>query len=101
MPLRKSSRGFVFINTSPQEEIPFLVKTRSELEELEDDSEDIQCQNMLSRYIMRPATHKYLCLADFCSLYDILRYKRRKRKKNDMKDDLPESNMDDNYDDDP
>ena len=70
------------------------MKTSSELEELEDDSEDIQCQNMLSMYIKRPATHKYLCLADFCSLYDIMRYKRRKRKKNDMKDDLPESDMD-------
>ena len=102
MPLRKSSRGNIFINTSPQEERPFLLKTSSQLEELDDDSEDIQCQNMLSRYTKRPRSHSFLCLADFCSWYEIKRYKRkRKTKINDIKDDLPESDVDDNYDDDP
>ena len=100
IPLRKSSRGSVFINTSPPEERPFLLKTTAELEALDDDSEDIQCQNMLSRYAKRPRSQKDLCLADFCSVYDIKRYTRKKAKIVYVEE-LSESDMDDNLDDDP
>ena len=41
---RKSSRASIFINTSPPEERPFLLKTSSDLEAFDDDSEDIQCK---------------------------------------------------------
>ena len=81
MSLRKSSRGSFCVNTSPPEERPFLLKTSADLEALDDDSEYIQCQNMLSRYAKRPRSQKDLCLADFCSIYDIKRYTRKKQLK--------------------
>ena len=71
MPLRKSARGFVFIYTSPLEEMRFLLKTSAELEHLDGNSEDIQCQNMLIRYAKRSKNYKYMCLADFCSMYEV------------------------------
>ena len=37
MPLRKSSLGCIFINTSPPEDRPFHLKTSTELEALDDD----------------------------------------------------------------
>lgn len=80
IPLRKSSRGSVFINTFPPEERPFLLKTTAELEALDNDSEDIQCQNMLSRYAKRPRSQKDLCLADFVQ-YMILKGTQEKRQK--------------------
>ena len=94
MPLRKWSRGSIFINTSPPEERPFLLKTSAELEALDDDSEDIQCQNMLSRYAKRTRSQKDLCLGNFCSIYDIKRY-TRKTAIEVYVEELSESDMDD------
>ena len=54
MPLRKSSTGFVFINTSPIEERPFLLKSQEILETLPDDSDDVKCSNIIQRYTERP-----------------------------------------------
>lgn len=54
LPLRRSSTAFTFLNTSPADERPFLIKSDEQLKALPDDSEDIQCANVISRYRDRP-----------------------------------------------
>lgn len=54
MPLRHSSRGITFVNTSPPEERVVLIKPRHVLEELQEDSTDIESGNIVTLYQQRP-----------------------------------------------
>ena len=44
----------IFINTSPPVERVELLKPLSEIENMEDDSEEIQSGELLKRYVERP-----------------------------------------------
>ena len=54
LPMRKASRSVIFINTSPPAERVELLKPSSEIENMEDDSEEIQSGGLLKRYVERP-----------------------------------------------
>ena len=51
LPMRKSSREVIFINTSPPDERIQLLKPLSEIEELPDESEEIHSGGLIKRYI--------------------------------------------------
>ncbi|KAK3099294.1 hypothetical protein FSP39_002160 [Pinctada imbricata] len=95
LPLRRSSRSFIFINTSPPEERPFILKSEEQLKALPGDSKDIQCANLFSRYIERPRTMENMCLADFAVWFELCR-----KKKTNCKNvpEPPETDSEDNED---
>ena len=68
-PMRRSSRDVIFINTSPPEERVELLKSISDINELDDDSEDIYTGGLLKRYIKRPASLEDVSLADWAAWY--------------------------------
>ncbi|KAL9956638.1 hypothetical protein ACROYT_G038144 [Oculina patagonica] len=106
MPLRRSSREFQFINTSNPEERTFLLKTMDKLQELPDNSEDIESDNLIKRYQRRPKQMEELCLADFAAWYNCKKQNKsqiehRSQVETSTSDDcLPENDFDDNVDDD-
>ncbi|XP_078342943.1 uncharacterized protein LOC144628684 [Oculina patagonica] len=106
MPLRRSSREFQFINTSDPEERTFLLKTMDKLQELPDNSEDIESDNLIKRYQRRPKQMEELCLADFAAWYNCKKQNKsqiehRSQIETSTSDDcLPENVFDDNVDDD-
>ncbi|XP_078383037.1 uncharacterized protein LOC144665645 [Oculina patagonica] len=106
MPLRRSSREFQFINTSNPEERTFLLKTMDKLQELPDNSEDIESDNLIKRYQRRQKQMEELCLADFAAWYNCKKQNKsqiehRSQIETSTSDDcLPENDFDDNVDDD-
>ncbi|XP_078352070.1 uncharacterized protein LOC144636749 [Oculina patagonica] len=108
MPLRRSSRDCQFISTSPPDERAFLLKKFDKLKELPDDSTDIESDNIIKRYQRRPKQLEMVCLADFVSWFNCVKYEQNDRSSADnapsftgIADFLPETNFEDNTDDDP
>ena len=54
MPLRRASRDFQFINTSSLEERIVLLKTMDKVNDLPDNSENIESDRLIKRYQRRP-----------------------------------------------
>jgi len=67
MPLKRSSRQVVFINTSPPEERVYLLK--SNIDKLPDNAEVAE-GNLITRYVNRSSKLENTCLADYVALYD-------------------------------
>ncbi|XP_055845331.1 uncharacterized protein LOC129911529 [Episyrphus balteatus] len=86
LPLSKSSRGHVFINTSPIESRLMMLKSNKFLQNLNSDSTDIFVENDFQKYSKRPVKHEELCLADFVANFT------HSRKQNDE-----ENENEDNY----
>ncbi|XP_078364558.1 uncharacterized protein LOC144648982 [Oculina patagonica] len=108
MPLRRSSRDFQFISTSPPDERAFLLKKLDKLKELPDNSTDIESDNIIKRYQRRPKQLENLCLADFVAWFNCVKDKegdstsvRNEPSYTGTDDFLPETNFEDNTDDDP
>ena len=80
MPLRRTSRSVVFINTSPPDERVVMLKPKHVLEEMKEDSTSIESENIVSLYQQRPKVLNNLCLADFVSKFNI-KYKNCKENK--------------------
>ena len=107
MPLRRSSRDFQFISTSPPEDRTFLLKKLDKLKELPDNSTDVESDNIIKRYQRRPKQLEKLCLADFVSMFNCVKdeqgdtcnatYEPSSIGINDF---LPETNFEDNTNDD-
>ncbi|XP_062577686.1 uncharacterized protein LOC134239531 [Saccostrea cucullata] len=72
LPLTKSSRDVVFINTSPPEERTLLLKCKSALEELPENSTDIHASSLIKRYSQRPRQLENWCLADYAAEIEIV-----------------------------
>ena len=70
MPLKRSSRKCVFINTSPPEDRIQLLKPISRIKQMEDDETDLSTSNMTKRYAERPDNLEEICLADWVAFYD-------------------------------
>lgn len=49
LPMKRSSRSFLFLNTSPPDDRLFIVKDKEQIKRLPYDSEEIQCENVISR----------------------------------------------------
>lgn len=91
MPFRRTSRSFVFINTSPPDERVIMLKPKHVLEDMKEDSTDIESSNIVKLYQQRPKSIEKLCLADFVSKFSV-RYKKRESNPNLIStDDLPET----------
>ena len=109
MPLRRSSRDFQFISTSPPEERIFLLKTLDKLRELPDNSTDVESDNIIKRYQRRLKQLENLCLADFVSMFNCVKDEKSNTgnaayetsSKGIFNDFLPETSFEDNTDDDP
>ena len=70
LPMRKSSRQVLFINTSPPDERVALLKPQNVIQNMKDDSEDIECSNLLTRYSERPIKLTDMTLAEYAAHYD-------------------------------
>ena len=106
MPMRRSSRTFQFISTSPPDERTFLLKKLDKLKELPDNSPDIESDNIIKRYQRRPKQLEKLCLADFVAWFNCVKDEHVDSSSNDQSATaldgfIPETNFDDNTDDDP
>ena len=90
----------IFINTSPPAERVELLKPLTEIENIEDDSEEIQSGGLLKRYVERPKCMQNVTLADRAAWYDGCGQKsyRKTNEKTDF-DDLPIENEDELNDD--
>ncbi|KAJ8048640.1 hypothetical protein HOLleu_01031 [Holothuria leucospilota] len=71
MSLRKATRQFVFINTSPPEDRTVLLKPLKVISELPDDSTDVECMGLIKKYTARPKVLDSYCLADFAAWFDV------------------------------
>ena len=73
LPLKENSRKVVFLNTARPEKRTRLLKCRSELLELEDDSTDIFAPGIFDRYASRPDTAQFagMTLAHFAVWYEL------------------------------
>ena len=54
LPMRKASRSVIFINTNAPEDRVCLLKPIEVLDEMDDNSEDIESNNIIKRYSNRP-----------------------------------------------
>ena len=105
MPLRRSSRTVQFINTAPTDESCFLLKSSDKINELPDNSTEIESDNMVKRYQRRPRQLENICLADFVAWYEIttddaqFKDKRPERNQN-VSNDIVENDLSENHDDD-
>ena len=95
LPMRKSSRQVIFINTTPPEERVQLLKPMNEIEEMDDDSEEVHCSGLLNRYKQRPASFENISLADWAALYDSCQKPFMKKSKSTDLDNLPLETIDD------
>ena len=70
LPMKKSSRQVIFINTTPPNERVQLLKPINDIQEMEDDCEDVYTNGLLQRYAKRPLSLEHLTLADWAAWYD-------------------------------
>ena len=82
LPLTKSTRDVVFINTSTPEERTFLLKSKEALEKLPPDSTNIEADNIIKRYSKRPKALENWCLADYVSQLEVKYGSTDNRSKN-------------------
>jgi DNA replication protein DnaC len=102
LPMRKSSRQVVFINTSPPEDRVRLLKPLQEINEMDDDSDEIYASGLIKRYTKRPSSLEHVTLADWAAWYDQCGKPYVKQSQQLDIDDLPletEFNNDNNNDD--
>ena len=73
LPLKENSRKVVFLNTASPEKRTRLLKSRSDLLQLEDDSSDIFIPGIFDRYASRPNTAEFeaMTFAHFAVWYDL------------------------------
>ena len=69
LPLKLSSRKFVFVNTSPKDRRVSVLKPPILLENMTNDNEDLFCTSLLDRYGARPVQLEDLCLPQFAANY--------------------------------
>ena len=104
--MRRSSRAFQFISSSPPDDKTFLLKKLDKLKELPDSSPDIESDNIIKRYQRRPKQLEKLCLANFVAWHNCVKDEHANWSGNGssvtgLDDFLPETSFDDNTDDDP
>lgn len=99
LPMRKSSRVVVFINTASPEDRVKLLKPLQEINDLEDDSDEIYASGLIKRYMKRPAKLENVSLADCTAWYDSCGKPYIKPSRDLDIDNYPlETNLGDNHD---
>lgn len=70
MPLKKTSKKSIFINTSIPSDRIHILKSKNQLEQLDGESDDVFFKKgLLHRYAARPYSLENITLSDFGSLY--------------------------------
>lgn len=69
LPLSKSSRQTIFVNTSPINERILMLKINIELRKLEEGSSEIFLEDIFTKYKKIPQSLEVVCLADFTTNY--------------------------------
>lgn len=85
------------MNTSPPEERVIMLKSKHFLENMKENSTDIESSNIVTLYQQRPKVIETLCLADFISM------RRNKKAPNhcgDLMEELPETEYEEDNSDD-
>ena len=100
LPMKKSSRQVIFINTTPPNERVQLLKSINDIEEMDDDCEDVYTNGLLQRYAKRPLSLEYLTLADWAAWYDSCGKPYAKKSFERDSDNLPLETADDEQNDD-
>lgn len=101
MPLRRSSRSFVYINTNEEDERTHLLKDLEKLKDLRETSTDIVADNHMKRYTRRPKKLESCTLAKFFAWYEVqFREKEDKKATENIMEELPEVDYKENLDDD-
>ena len=72
IPLINSTRQVVFVNTSMPDKRIQLIKSKSVLDEMPDDSTDIIAETAIKRYAKRPRALENWCLIDYVAQLDII-----------------------------
>lgn len=73
MPFRRSTWEFQFINTSHPDERTFILKNLNKIRELQDNSHDIESDNLIKQYQRRLKQLENLCLADFAAWFNYVK----------------------------
>ena len=87
IPLKKSSRTVVFINTSPKDKRVAILKPASVISGMDQDDENIFCVNLIDRYAARPRDLDNISLAEFAATYAM---SYRNNEEQDHSDHLPD-----------
>ena len=99
MPVSRSSRDTIFVNTYPINERSHLLHDEEYLSRLDDDSKRIFKRGLLDYYVNRSKSMENVCLAEFACYYDYMTnarvYKKNLKDNNKYDDDLDEDNYDD------
>jgi hypothetical protein len=91
MPLRKSTRDVIYVDTNRPEKRTSLLKPLSELKELPSSSKNIEMDNVLKRYKRRPKSIEKLCYVDFASWYELCKRPAKKHIDLSNENELPEN----------
>lgn len=83
----KSSRGDIYVDTSPPEERTHILRREEELSSLKEDDENIYQVGLLDHYVNRPLVLEDLCLAYFAAGYEFSKTKNQRRNEDDDEDD--------------
>ncbi|XP_070537053.1 uncharacterized protein [Ptychodera flava] len=75
MRLRRASRGFTFINTSPPDDRVILLKPLDDIQNMRPNATDIESDSILKKYERRPKALEKLCLADLAAWYSFQKLK--------------------------
>jgi len=95
IPNTMCSRSDVFINTAPPDQRIRILKSKEELDELEDSCVDVTREGLLEHYVQRPTVLENTCLADIASMYEFVRRKQnsQKRKKRNSKNGMQSNSV--------
>jgi hypothetical protein len=69
LPLRKSNVDVQFIPTGLRKDISRMLKSKEQLDRLDDDDTDIYAYNIIDKYVKRGDDLQGMCLAEFASSY--------------------------------
>ena len=81
LPLQRSSRSTIFINTSPLESKIVMLKSLKLLGKKKDDFENIMYASAIEKYVARPNTLENVSLTEYVAFYyNSIRNMRRRHK---------------------
>jgi len=90
MPLRRSSRDVVFIDTNKQENRTILLKPFSDLKEMLESSTNVESDSAFKRYKRRPREMNKYCYADFVSWFEPVFLNKKGKQMKSVDSELPE-----------
>ncbi|XP_070203476.1 uncharacterized protein [Littorina saxatilis] len=90
LPMCRSSRDVIFVNTSPPEERVVLLKSLSSLQVMDDDDTEVACKGLIDRYADRPKELENVCLAEFATSFETKKSNNYQKKAEAKKEFVPE-----------